>query len=153
MPSIESSIATLAVSDDADVIAKRRNLLHDMTREQDAAAVVFQLENQVAQRACRHDVETVGWLVKKDVLRVVHQRPRERDLGALSLRKALGAAVRKLADLQQLDDLVDAVVDLGLVEAAQPGEVSDVFARGQVRVQAGTVRQRANRSRARPGCR
>ncbi len=93
----------LAVGDDADVVAERGDFLHDMAGKQHAAAGVFQLQNQSAQRARRHDVEAVRRLVEQHVLRVVHERAGERDLGALTLRKALGATVGKVLDLKQLE--------------------------------------------------
>ena len=44
-------------------------------------------------------------------MRVVHQASRERDLGPLALREALGVSIGKLVDFEQLDNFGDAIVD------------------------------------------
>ena len=74
----------------------------------------------------------------------MHERAGERYLRALALRKALGAALGELGDVEQFHYLVDAVVNLCLVEPAESCEIGDVLARREVRIQAGTVRQGAD---------
>ena len=67
-----------------------------------------QLAQPVAQVPRRHHVEAVRRLVEQEMLRVVDERARERDLRALALREALRLAVRDRAELEPLDQRVDA---------------------------------------------
>jgi hypothetical protein len=105
-----------------------------MARKQHATTVVLELQNELAERPSCHDVESIARLIEDDVLRIVNQRPRKRDLGSLTLGKTLGPAIGKTADFEQRDDVFDCLVDFDGLEAAQPGVVSDVFPGGQVRV-------------------
>ncbi len=129
---------------DHDVVAQRGDLLHDVAREQDAVPGAAQLLDQRAQGARRHHVEPVRRLVEQQVLRRVHQRARERDLDALALREALRAAVGDRAEVELGDERLDARRERGAGEAVQPAEVGDVLARGELRVDAGAVRQHAD---------
>jgi hypothetical protein len=69
--------------------------------EDHAAALFAQAAQEFAQAAGGHHVEAVGRLVEDDVLRVVHQGARDRGLGALALREALGLAVEDLVHVQR----------------------------------------------------
>jgi hypothetical protein len=52
-----------------DMVAKERDLLHDVAREQHRGAVVPQSANEVAHRPDRGDVEAARRLVEEHVLR------------------------------------------------------------------------------------
>jgi hypothetical protein len=133
-----------AVIDDHDVVAERRNLLHHVTREQHAVADGAQAQDQGAQRPRRHHVEPVRGLVEEQVLRRVRQCARERDLDPLALRESLRAAVGDRTEVEFGDQRLDAPFERGAVEPVQPAEVGDVLARGELRVDAGAVRQHAD---------
>ena len=60
-------------------------------------------------------------------MRVVHQASRERDLGALSLGKALRAPVREIANLEQADDVLDALVNRICGKATERCELARKF--------------------------
>ena len=64
-------------------------------------------------------------------------------LEALPLREALGPAVGEFLHLQQADELGGAGAGRGARQAVQRAEVQDVFARAEVRIDAGAVRQHA----------
>jgi hypothetical protein len=72
------------------------------------------------------------------------ERARQRNLGSLSLRKSLCAAIGKRIYFEQLNDLVYAVIDFRLVEAAEPGEIGDILAGGKMWIETGAVRQGSN---------
>ena len=74
----------------------------------------------------------------------MHEGAGERHFCALALRKTLGAPVGEIADVEQAHDLVNTIVDLGFGEAAEFGEIGDVFPRGQVRVKARAMWQSAD---------
>jgi hypothetical protein len=76
----------------------------------------------------------------------VDERARQRNLGSLSLRKPLRTAIGKRIDLEQLNDLVYAVIDFRPVEAAEPGEISDILAGGKMGIKTRAVRQGSNLS-------
>src|SRR5262245_42470795 len=56
-----------AVRNDDDLVAERRDLLHDVAGEQHAATLIAQAANQIAQRARGADVQTAGGFVENHV--------------------------------------------------------------------------------------
>src|SRR5215470_12983570 len=59
-----------APGDYDDAVAQRGDLLHDVAREQHAAALAAQALEELAHRPRGHDVEAVGRLVEDDVARI-----------------------------------------------------------------------------------
>ena len=96
------------MADNYDVVAQRGHLLHHMARKQDADPGIAEPQDHFAQRACRHDVQTVCRLIEQQIAWFVDQGAGQRHLGALALREPLGAAVGKFADIEQRDQFVDA---------------------------------------------
>ena len=75
----------LPLGDNHDLVTKRSDLLHDVAGKQYALAGCLKGLDKFAQRAYGHHVQTVAGLIKNNILRPVYERPRQRDLGALSL--------------------------------------------------------------------
>ena len=73
------------IGNDHEIVAQHRDFLHDMTREQDAAAISLEVQNHFAQGAGGHDVETIRRFVQDDGLRPMDQRARQRDTDALTV--------------------------------------------------------------------
>ena len=101
----------LAGRDDDDLVAECGDFLHDMAGE--------------TARICRRRVAvgsdhavpawpshpTVGRFVQDDVLRLVHQRARQRHFGFLTLRESLGPPIGEVVDIELVDDALDAFID------------------------------------------
>ncbi len=79
-----------------------------------------ELEDERAQRPCRHHVEAVRRLVEQQVPWRMHECAGERDLDALALRVTLGPAIGKAADLEFRDQLVNTPRKRIGIEAVQP---------------------------------
>ena len=77
------------------------------------------------------------------MLRVVDERARERDLRALALREPLRFAVRDRAELEPLDQRVDARGERLFGEAVQAAVVLDVLAARELLIEPRAVRQHA----------
>ncbi len=76
--------------------------------------------------------------------RLVQERARQRNLDALALRKALGAALEDVFHGKQCHDFVDAACDGLALHAVQFAEINQVLARGETVVQAELVGQKAD---------
>ena len=59
-----------------------------------------------AHGARAHHVEAVGGFVEQDVLRVVHERARQRHLRALAMREAGRAPIRDRAHVEQIEQFL-----------------------------------------------
>ena len=68
------------------------------------------------------------------------------DLQALALRIAFGASIGDRAEREALDQLVGRALELGAVQSVQLAVVANVFAAGEMRIQAARVRQHAERA-------
>ena len=129
------------MSDDDHRVAQRADLLHHVAREQHAVPFVAQASQQAAQRAHGHDVQSIGWLIQQHVRWAVHEGPRECSLHALALREALRDPVREFFHLEKPDQLGRARLPLAALQAVQGAEVQNVLARGEIRIDTGSVRQ------------
>ena len=115
-----------------------------MTRKQNAFAGRPELPDQSAQGAGRHDVQAVTRFIEDDVARLVHKGARQSDFCSLPLRKAFRSPVGEISYIELLDNFLHAFVDDVATHAVQLRVVSDIFSRGQMRIQAGGVRQCAD---------
>ena len=73
----------------------------------------------------------------------MHQRARDRGLGALALREAIGLPVEDVAQVQCMGQHLDAFADHLRGQAVQFAEVGDVLACGQALVDATRIGQHA----------
>src|SRR5207248_14998 len=82
-----------------------------------------QAPDQIANRARAHHVESVGGLVKQDVLGPVDQGAGQRDFGAFTVREAGHTAVGKSAHVEQVDPMLRPGFQFRAVQAVEPAEV------------------------------
>jgi hypothetical protein len=132
-----------AGGDDHELVNQCFDFLHHVARKEHAAPLRPQLAQPIAQVPRGHDVEAVRRLVEQEMLRVVNQRARERDLGLLALRESFGFAARDRAELEPFDQRVDARSERPFHDAVQTAVVLDVLAAGELLIQPRAVRQHA----------
>lgn len=120
-----------AAGQDDDAVGERSDLLHDVARQQDAAALGAQPPQEVAHGAAGRHIEPVGGLVEHDIVRPVHQGAAERDLHLLAAGKALGPPVNEILHAQGRHQFVDALLELVAGNAMQRAEVAQMLARRQ----------------------
>jgi len=114
---------------DRDAVTKPFGVVHHVGREDHALAVPFGLDHELAHISGGEHVEVGRGLIEHQHLRVVDDRARDRELLLLPGGKALGSLVGKRADVEALDDCVDATLQLSSRHSAELREVGDVLTR------------------------
>ena len=102
--------AQLAVREDDDVVDRLRDLGEQMARHEDRPALRGLVAEQLAEPADALRVEAVGRLVEDQHLRVAEQRGGDRQPLAHAHRVALHAPVRRVLQLHEVEQLVDAAL-------------------------------------------
>ena len=140
--------------DDRDTVAEHCHLLHDVAREQHAAARIAPLPDDLAQHPGRHHVQTVGGFVEDQGVRVVDQGTGQRDADALALGEPLGTPVGKRLDAEANHHPIHRRLEPSACETLKRREIGDVLPRREIGVQVRVVRQYADppahRNRVRP---
>ena len=108
----------LAVVDDDDALAERRDVRHVVAGEQDggpvAAVVVAQ---ELADVFLRHDIEADGRFVEEEHARAVQQRRDQFHLHAFAERELAHHDVELGPDTEQCDEFVERLLVGRMVEA------------------------------------
>ena len=125
-----SRLGGSASADDRHPIAQRLDLGEDVAGQEDGAARIAQLANDVLEDDLHQRVETRGRLVQEVQLDVGRKRGDERHLLPVALR--VGADPLRRVELEPLEQLG---APLSIEAAAQPAEQVDHLATCQVRPQ------------------
>src|SRR5438094_1144190 len=117
-------------ADDADARARLLDLAQDVRRKEYGAHLVARLPQQAVELLLVQGIETARRLVEDEYPRPVHEGLDEDDLALVA-----GGVLAELAAGVELER-VDQAREIGLVDAAaQPREVLEDLAAGEVRVQ------------------
>jgi hypothetical protein len=87
-------------------IAQRGHFLHNVAREQHAAAFLLESSDDGAYGTRAHDVEAIGRLIEQDVLRVMHERASEAHFGALAVGEARRPAICDRIHVEEIEQLL-----------------------------------------------
>src|SRR5580704_3761425 len=93
--------------DDHHPIAERGHFLHYVRGEQDAAPLRFQVLQDIAQVADRHDIEPVGGLVEDEIGRAMYKCAGESRFDPLPLGETLGAAIDEALHAERAHELLE----------------------------------------------
>src|SRR5271163_1013424 len=125
----------LAADDYAHAITKHFGVREDVRGEEDGLSGVFQLENDVADFATTHRVESGHGFIQNYELRVVQNGLRQAD----TLQHAFGilAQLNSPGGLQAnfLEQVVDASLAVGQGQIVKLGEIVEHFRGGQIVVE------------------
>ena len=126
----------LALVHDADAGCQRHRLFlvvgHDDEGDAELLLQVDQLELRVLPQL---PVQGTERLIEQQQLRTLHERPSERDPLTLPTRELVGLAPAEVAELDDVEHLAHATVDLGPHDAFLFETESDVRRDGHVREQ------------------
>ena len=121
------------MSDHHDLVTQRRDLLHDVTRKQQAVAFVSQPHQQFAAAGTPGHGRPGRWwnqLVGQYIPRAMDDGARECGFHSLPLRKSLRDSIRKLAHLQELDELSGPGFAFLAGQSVKGAEVQNILAGG-----------------------
>src|SRR5262245_14601782 len=93
--------------DDGDAVAQNLGFIHVVRREHDRASHRLELGDQLPELPPRLRIESGGWLVEKEQVRLAHNRARQREALLLSARQLAHSRTALFAQLDERDHFVD----------------------------------------------
>ena len=133
-----------ALVDHHDVVAQLLGVDHHVRREEDRGAARVLFEHQVAQQPLVHRVEAAERLVEDDERRAVDDRREELHLLLHALRELFAALVRDAAEVDPVEPLLDARLEIQPVVALEARHVGEELADAHALVEAALLRQVAD---------
>jgi hypothetical protein len=130
--------------DDANGVAEFFDFGHDVCGEDDGFARVATFANKRNDRPGSHDVKSIGGLVKDHDWRVMDKRASNGSLLFLASRELIATTVAELPHIEAFDDVFDAFVQGGFIEAIQASEILDHFLRCKPGIKCRGGREKAN---------
>src|SRR3984957_6279115 len=135
-----------AVIDDGEALAECVGFFHVVRGEQNRFAAAVVLANDLPQQQARLRIETSAGLIQEKYLRIVHHGARDGE----ALHHAAGESTHDLvgavSELEALEERCRALVALVRAEAKIGAVKSQNFARGQRKIEIGTLRHHADQT-------
>src|SRR6266699_128052 len=125
----------LAGLDDADGIAELFDFAHNMSRKDDGLAVAAAFANKRGDGARGHDIQTERGLIEDHDRGIVDKRAGYGSFLLHACGQLVAASVAKTVHVEAVEDVVDALLERGLVEAVETAEVFNQFLGGQAGIE------------------